>query len=92
LSGASLRYALRESKREPLPLEEASMQSKGELELGDDLLVGVTQIAEHLKQPRRRVQYWVDHHLIPVSKTGTLWTALKSELRQHFAGGKVDAA
>jgi hypothetical protein len=45
-----------------------------------------------LKQPKRRVQHWVDEGLIPVSKTGVLWTALKSQLRQHFAGGKADAA
>jgi Helix-turn-helix domain len=61
-------------------------------DLGNDLLVSVDQIAAYLKQPRRRVQHWVDRRLIPCSKTGNSWTALKSELRKHFAGEKADAA
>jgi hypothetical protein len=63
-----------------------------EIKLGDDLLVGVPDIAEFLDQPRRRVQWWVDQRLIPVKKIGSVWTSRKSELNQHFTCGKADAA
>ena len=61
-------------------------------DLGDDLLVGIGSIAAFLKQPRRRVQHWADTGAIPLSKTGFLWTGMKSELRRHFTGNRKSNA
>jgi hypothetical protein len=55
-------------------------------DLGDDLLIGIDAIAEFLSQPRRRVQHWATTRAIPLTKTGSLWTATKSVLRRHFNG------
>jgi hypothetical protein len=60
--------------------------------LGEDLLIGIDAIAAFLGQPRRRVQHWANTRAIPLTKTGALWTASKTVLRRHFAGGKADAA
>jgi hypothetical protein len=55
-------------------------------DFGDDLLVGIKAIAAFLNQPERRVQHWADTRVIPLSKTGFLYTGLKSKLRAHFLG------
>jgi hypothetical protein len=60
--------------------------------LGEDLLIGIDNIAAYLGQPRRRVQHWANTHAIPLTKTGALWTATKSVLRQHFKGNQEAAA
>jgi hypothetical protein len=58
--------------------------TNGAHDLGADLLVGAAAIATFLRQPRRRVQHWLDTDSIPSKKTGNLHTALKSKLRRHF--------
>jgi hypothetical protein len=58
--------------------------------LGEDLLIGIDNIAAFLGQPRRRAQHWANARLIPLTKVGFLWTGTKSVLTAHFSGG--DAA
>jgi hypothetical protein len=55
--------------------------------LGEDLLIGIDNIAAFLGQPRRRVQHWANARLIPLTKVGFLWTGTKSVLTAHFSGG-----
>jgi hypothetical protein len=54
--------------------------------LGEELLIGIDAIAAYLGQPRRRVQHWANTRAIPLTKTGALFTATKSVLKQHFTG------
>jgi hypothetical protein len=71
-------------RRSDLPAPAAVNQAAETL--GDDLLVGITNIAKYLKQPKRRVQNWHDTQAIPTDKTGGLITTTKSKLNAHFGG------
>jgi hypothetical protein len=60
--------------------------------LGEELLIGADAIAAYLGQPVRRVRHWINIRAIPLMKVGALWAATRTNLREHFAGGKADAA
>jgi len=53
--------------------------------LRDDLLNGVTEIAEHTGETRRRVYYLLEKGLIPGFQIGKRWYARKSALQRAYS-------
>jgi hypothetical protein len=54
--------------------------------LADDLLFGADAIAQELGVDVRRAYYLLERKLIPCGKCGSIWTASRRKLRQHFTG------
>jgi hypothetical protein len=50
-----------------------------------DLLWGCGEIAAFIKRPVRPTYYLLEAGMLPARKTGKVWTATKSGLREHFA-------
>jgi len=53
-----------------------------------DLLVGAEAIAGYLNIEVRQCFHWLARGYIPASKTGNIWTATRSALREHFSGSR----
>jgi hypothetical protein len=53
-----------------------------------DLLVGAEAIADYLNIEVRQCFHWLARGYIPASKTGNIWTATRSALREHFSGSR----
>jgi hypothetical protein len=56
-----------------------------QLDLADDLLEGVPEIAAFTGQSQRRVYYLAEKKLLPLFKVGDRWTGRKSTLRKHYS-------
>jgi hypothetical protein len=65
-----------------------------ESRLADDLLHGISSIANFLGESERRTYYLAENRLIPLGKVGAIWTGSKSALREHYkriTQGEVEA-
>ncbi len=56
------------------------------ISLKDDLLRGVTKIADHIGESERRTYYLLERSLIPGFKIGAIWHSRKSALDRHYGG------
>ena len=54
------------------------------IDLKDDKIEGVTQIAKFIVSNERRTQYLLETGQIPAGKLGRLWIASKKRLREHY--------
>ena len=52
-------------------------------DVGSDRLRGVSQIAQFLNEPERRVSYLIERDIIPVGREGTAIVASKARLRDY---------
>jgi hypothetical protein len=52
-------------------------------DVGDDRLRGVSQIAQFLKEPERRVSYLIERGIIPAGREGAAIVASKARLREY---------
>jgi hypothetical protein len=57
--------------------------------LADDILIGAKAIATYLNIEVRQCFHWLENGYIPACKTGGIWTATRSGLRQHFSDAAV---
>ena len=55
------------------------------MELKEDLLSGVSEIAAYINQPVRRVYYLLEKGQLPGFKLGGLWTARKSSILERLS-------
>jgi hypothetical protein len=52
--------------------------------IGEDLLIGVDEIAGELKRPERAVRYLIERRVIPTFKVGSQHAAFRSAIRAHL--------
>jgi hypothetical protein len=52
--------------------------------VGDDLIIGIEEIAAELRRTRRQAQHLVDAGHVPTFKIGSQRAALRSVLRAHL--------
>lgn len=50
------------------------------MELGEDLLSGVDEIASYIGQPKRRIYHLLETGQLPAFKLGGRWTARRSTI------------
>jgi hypothetical protein len=56
-----------------------------DIEIGDDLLRGVKQIAQFIHEDERATFYKLSKGALPGGKEGSQWIASKRVLRDHYA-------
>ena len=62
------------------------------MNLSEDLLKGVIEIAAYIGDGERRTYYLLEHHQIPGFKIEAIWHARKSSLNAHYGGASVPVA